>query len=189
MWKRINLFFTVGVVVWRDDGHETTVKENNSDGWSSDGLVLWLRSGQNRDVTEWWGEWPRLRWHFYSSRGWELDDPGRMTGGGGTDSMLQFQLERKGDGMKHCRNMKWKQQARLGSMERKAWHGAAVSVKSTGGETALGREKGWYNASWDNGNLTLPKNKKNTRNRSSCYKCTTVNREMFVGQKPINIYL
>jgi hypothetical protein len=119
MWKRINLFFTVGVVVWRDDGHETTVKGNDNDGWSSDGLVLWLRSGQNRDVTEWWGEWPRLRWHFYSSRRWELGDPGRITGGGGTDSMLQFQLERKGDGMKHCRNMKWKQQARLGSMEKR----------------------------------------------------------------------
>jgi hypothetical protein len=43
----------VGVIVWRDDGHETTVKGNDNDGWSSDGLVLWLRSGQNRDVTEW----------------------------------------------------------------------------------------------------------------------------------------
>jgi hypothetical protein len=39
--------------------------------------------------------------------------------GGGADSMLQFQLERGGDGMKHCRKMKWRQQACLGSMERK----------------------------------------------------------------------
>jgi hypothetical protein len=33
--------------------------------------------------------------------------------------MLQFRLERGGDGIKHYRKMKRRQQARLGSMERK----------------------------------------------------------------------
>jgi hypothetical protein len=37
----------------------------------------------------------------------------RVAGGGGTDSMLQFWLERGGDGMKQM------QRARLGSMRRK----------------------------------------------------------------------
>jgi hypothetical protein len=32
--------------MWRDDGHETMVKENNSGGWSSDGVVLWLGGGK-----------------------------------------------------------------------------------------------------------------------------------------------
>jgi hypothetical protein len=36
--------------------------------------------------------------------------------GGGADSMLQFQLERGGDVMKHYRKMKWRQQVCLGSM-------------------------------------------------------------------------
>jgi hypothetical protein len=26
----------------RDDRHETTVKENDGDGWNSDSVVLWL---------------------------------------------------------------------------------------------------------------------------------------------------
>jgi hypothetical protein len=30
--------------------------------WNSDGMVLWLKRRQNRDVVEWCGEWPRLRW-------------------------------------------------------------------------------------------------------------------------------
>jgi hypothetical protein len=38
---------------------------------------------------------------------------------GGADSMLQFQLEMGGDGMKHCQKMKRRQRARLGSMGRK----------------------------------------------------------------------
>jgi hypothetical protein len=28
------------VVVWRDDGRETTVKENDDGGWSFDGVLL-----------------------------------------------------------------------------------------------------------------------------------------------------
>jgi hypothetical protein len=51
----------MGVVVWRDYGHGTTVKENNGDGWSSDDVVLWLERRQNRYAVEWWGEWPMLR--------------------------------------------------------------------------------------------------------------------------------
>jgi hypothetical protein len=50
-----------------------------------------------------------------------------VASGSGTDSMLRFRLERGGDGMKHFQKMKWIQQARLGSMERKCdtaqWHG------------------------------------------------------------------
>jgi hypothetical protein len=47
--------------VWRDDGHGTTVKENNGGRWSSIGMVLWLGRKQNGDVIECLGEWPRLR--------------------------------------------------------------------------------------------------------------------------------
>jgi hypothetical protein len=39
-----------------------------------------------------------------------------VAGGGGADSMLQFRLERGGDGTKRCRNMKWRQRAHLDSM-------------------------------------------------------------------------
>jgi hypothetical protein len=35
-------------------------------------------------------------------------DLGRMDGGDGTDSMLQFWLKGGGDGMKHCRKMNWR---------------------------------------------------------------------------------
>jgi hypothetical protein len=54
--KRIDYFITVCVVMWRDDEHKTAVKENNGDGWSSDGVVLWLGWRQNKDVVEWWEE-------------------------------------------------------------------------------------------------------------------------------------
>jgi hypothetical protein len=37
------------VVVW---GHETSLKENDGGGWSSDGVVLWLGMKQNEDVIE-----------------------------------------------------------------------------------------------------------------------------------------
>jgi hypothetical protein len=36
----------------RDDGRETTVKENNDSGWSSNDVVLWLGRKQNRDAVE-----------------------------------------------------------------------------------------------------------------------------------------
>jgi hypothetical protein len=39
--------------VRRDDGRETAMKENDDDGWSSDGVVLWLGRIQNEDVVEW----------------------------------------------------------------------------------------------------------------------------------------
>jgi hypothetical protein len=40
--------------VQRDDEHETVVKGDNNNGWSSDGVVLWLGRRQNGDVVEWW---------------------------------------------------------------------------------------------------------------------------------------
>jgi hypothetical protein len=39
-----------------DDERKTTVKENDDDGWSSDGVLLWLEMRHNRDMVEWWGE-------------------------------------------------------------------------------------------------------------------------------------
>jgi hypothetical protein len=47
--------------VLRDDERGMAVKLNYDSGWSSDGVMLWLGRGQNRDAVEWWGEWPRLR--------------------------------------------------------------------------------------------------------------------------------
>jgi hypothetical protein len=32
--------------------HETAVKGNDSGGWSSDGMVLWLKGRQNGDMIE-----------------------------------------------------------------------------------------------------------------------------------------
>jgi hypothetical protein len=34
-------------VMWRDDRRGTTVKGNDSDGWSSYGVVLWLERRHN----------------------------------------------------------------------------------------------------------------------------------------------
>jgi hypothetical protein len=51
----------VGVIVRRDDGRGTAVNENNGDGWSSDGVVLWSGRWQNGDAVEWSGEWTMLR--------------------------------------------------------------------------------------------------------------------------------
>jgi hypothetical protein len=42
-----------------------------------------------------------------------------VAGGGGADLMLRFRLERKGDEMKCCQKMQWRQRARLASMRRK----------------------------------------------------------------------
>jgi hypothetical protein len=82
--------------VWRDDRCGAVVKGNDDGGWSSEGVVLWLGRRQNGDAVEWWREWPRLRWPYYSSREWESGYPGRVVGGGGADLMLQFWLERGG---------------------------------------------------------------------------------------------
>jgi hypothetical protein len=38
----------MGVIVWRDDERGTTVKENDSGGWSYDDVVLWLERRQNK---------------------------------------------------------------------------------------------------------------------------------------------
>jgi hypothetical protein len=38
--KRVDQFVIVGVVVWRNDEHETMVKKNDDDGCSSDDVVL-----------------------------------------------------------------------------------------------------------------------------------------------------
>jgi hypothetical protein len=48
-----------------------------------------------------------------------LGCPRKVAGGGGMDSMLWFQLERGGDGLKRYQKMKRRQRARLGSMRRK----------------------------------------------------------------------
>jgi hypothetical protein len=66
------------VIVRKDDGRRTVVKENDGDGWSSDGVVLWLGRRQNGDTIE-WKEWARL---------WESGCPRRVVGGSGVDSML-----------------------------------------------------------------------------------------------------
>jgi hypothetical protein len=46
--KRMSQFITVGVVVRRDDRRGTEVKGNDGDGWSSDGVVLWLGRRQKK---------------------------------------------------------------------------------------------------------------------------------------------
>jgi hypothetical protein len=74
---------------------------------------------QNGDAVEWWIEWSSLKCLFYSSGGCESGYPRRVTGGDGADSMLQFWLNRGADGTKHCRKMKRRQRAHIGSMGRK----------------------------------------------------------------------
>jgi hypothetical protein len=46
---------------------------------------------------------------FFSSGGWESGGMRRVAGGGGVDSMVQFQLEREGDETKCCRKIKQRQ--------------------------------------------------------------------------------
>jgi hypothetical protein len=43
----------MGVVVQKDDECGTAVKMNDSDRWSSDGMVLWLGKRPNEDTVEW----------------------------------------------------------------------------------------------------------------------------------------
>jgi hypothetical protein len=38
-----------------NDGHGMTVKGNDDNGWSSDGMMLWLERRQNRDAIECFG--------------------------------------------------------------------------------------------------------------------------------------
>jgi hypothetical protein len=74
-----------------------------------------------------------------------------VANGGGADSILQFQLKREGDGMKHCQKMKQMHQARLGFM------GSAAAWRCWPEER---RHRGGDDVSWDGTNLTGPKNKK-----------------------------
>jgi hypothetical protein len=110
-----------------DDGRGTTVKRNDDSGWSSDGVVLCLGRRQNKDVIEWWGEWLRLRWSFYSNEGCEPGGPWRVACCDGVDSMLGFQLERGDDRMKHCRKMKGSETMSSSWFNGKeAWHSAVA---------------------------------------------------------------
>jgi hypothetical protein len=81
----------VGVVAWRDDMRGMAVKQNDINGWSSNGVVLWLVRRQNKDVVEWWREWSRLIWSFYSSGVCESGYPGRVSGSG-VNLKLRFRL-------------------------------------------------------------------------------------------------
>jgi hypothetical protein len=142
------------IIVQMNDGYKTTVKGNDGTGWSSDCVVLWLGRRQNRNMVEWWREWPRLRWYFYSSGGWESSGPRRIACNGCADSMLQFQLERGGDGKRRCWKMKRRQRARLGSMKRKCdtvrWRDD-VGRRRGDTEEGKGRKRcqlGWHESYW-----------------------------------------
>jgi hypothetical protein len=50
--------------VWRDDGCGTVVKGNESDGWSFNGVVLWLGRRKNGDTVEWCGEMTKVEMTF-----------------------------------------------------------------------------------------------------------------------------
>jgi hypothetical protein len=84
-------------------------------------VELWWRGALAREEAKWrhGGEWPRLRWSFYISGGWELGGSRRVACGGDANSMLQFWFERGGDMTKHSWKIKRRQRARLGSMGRK----------------------------------------------------------------------
>jgi hypothetical protein len=75
-----------------------------------------------------------------------------VVGCGDADSMLRFWLEREGEGMKHCRNMKRRQLAHLDSKGRKC-----DTVQRCGDvgrrRRDTGREKGAENASWTDVNF------------------------------------
>jgi hypothetical protein len=73
--------------VWRDDGRGTIVKGNDSDGWSSDVMVLWLESRTVR------GGWPAVMVQIQC-----------------------FDFDSRGcDKIKHCQKIKRRQRAHLGS--------------------------------------------------------------------------
>jgi hypothetical protein len=77
-----------------------------------------------REVAKWrrcWvmGRVVKIEIIFYYSGGWESDDPWRVVGNGGADSMLQFQFKREGDVTKRYRKMKQMHQSHLNSMGRK----------------------------------------------------------------------
>jgi hypothetical protein len=51
----------MGVVMRRNNERETAVKGHDGDGWSSDGMVLWVGRKQNGDIVKWLREWSKLR--------------------------------------------------------------------------------------------------------------------------------
>jgi hypothetical protein len=69
----------------------------------------------------------------------------RVADGGGADLMLQFQLERGGDGTKWCRKMKRRQRAHLGSMGRKRntmrWRGDVAQRRGVTREEKVRRRR------------------------------------------------
>jgi hypothetical protein len=143
------LIVTMGVVMWMDDECETAVKWNDDDRWNSDGVVLWLERRQNKDAVEWWEEWPKLRWFFYSSVGWESSDLRRIAYSDGADSMLQFQFDRGGDGTKHCWKIKPRQWACLDSMGRKRdMARCRDDVNRRRGGTEKGKERRRHQLDW-----------------------------------------
>jgi hypothetical protein len=78
-----------------------------------------------------------------------------VAGGGGADSMLQFQFESGGDRTKRCWKIKCKQRARVGSMGRKRdtmrWRGD-IGRKRGGTEEGKGRTQrqlGCRESYWD----------------------------------------
>jgi hypothetical protein len=56
----------MGVVVRRDNEHETMVKGNDDGGWSSNGVVLWIGRRQNGDAVEMVLQ--HFHWHCYKRR-------------------------------------------------------------------------------------------------------------------------
>jgi hypothetical protein len=135
----------------RDDRRETTMKENHNGRWSSDDVVHWLQRRQNGDAVEWWGEWPRLRWSFYSSGEWESGSPGRVAyhwfnasvlpqGGGWRDkTLLKDEVE--------VASSSWLN-------EKEAWHGAAAWQRQLeerwyqGGKGRRRYQLGWHEFYW-----------------------------------------
>jgi hypothetical protein len=80
-------------------------------------------------------------------------------GDDGVNSMLQFRLERGGDGTKCCRKMQQRQRAHLGSMRRK---------HDTG---RWNDDVGWRRgASWVDTNFIRSKNEENSRDIFNYYK-------------------
>jgi hypothetical protein len=98
------------------------------------------RERQNRDVVEWWREWPRLRWHFYSSVEWESCGSERVADSGGVDSILRFRPER--GYMGHIIAGRW---SGCSELILTLWEGSVTRcggvVTSTRGEAALERGK------------------------------------------------
>jgi hypothetical protein len=160
----------VGVILWRNDGRETLVKENDGGRWSSDDVVLWLGRRQNRDMIKWWK----------SGQGWDdifivLECVSWVVQGGWPTVVVRiqrFDFDLIEEVMGRSVAERWSGDNELVS----SWDGSTTwhsdVVTSARGEAAPRRSKGGDNGRWDDTNLTRPKNKENTRGRFSCYKWT-----------------